>query len=85
MLKRFYFLHKIVSFQVNKINMKYFLIISFSLLLTTLNSDDFKELIVTGTDVTKTKTFDLGNNNKFSSYNGSCPNSLFYKSSCYHY
>ena len=53
--------------------MKYFLIISFSLLLTTLNSEDFKELIVTGTDVTKTKTFDLGNNNKFSSFttNGS--------------
>ena len=53
--------------------MKYFLIISFSLLLTTLSSEDFKELIVTGTDVTKTKTFDLGNNNKFSSFttNGS--------------
>ena len=53
--------------------MKYFLIISFSLLLTTLNSEDFKELIVTGTDVTKTKTFDLGNNNQYSSFttNGS--------------
>ena len=58
---------------MNKISIKFFLIISFSLLLTTLNSEDFKELIVTGTDVTKTKTFDLGNNNKFSSFttNGS--------------
>ena len=53
--------------------MKYFLIIFFSLLLTTLNSEDFKELIITGTDLTKTKTFDLGNNNNFSSFtaNGS--------------
>ena len=53
--------------------MKYFLIISFSLLLIALKSEDFKELIVTGTDVTKTHTFDLGNNNKFSSFttNGS--------------
>ena len=36
MLKRFYFLHKIVSFQVNKIIMRYFLIIKLVFLLSTL-------------------------------------------------
>ena len=53
--------------------MNIFLIILISFILTTLKAEDFKELIVTGTDVTKTKTFDLGDNNKFSSFtaNGS--------------
>ena len=53
--------------------MNIFLTILISLILTTLKAEDFKELIVTGTDVTKTKTFDLGDNNKFSSFtaNGS--------------
>ena len=53
--------------------MKYLLTIFFSLFLFILNSEGFKEYIITGTDVTKTKTFDLGNNNKFSSFttNGS--------------
>ena len=36
--------------------------------LSTLNAADIKEYIITGSDVTKTKSFDLGNNSIFSSF-----------------
>ena len=41
MLKRFYSLHKIVSFQVNKIIMKYFLITFFILFFSISNAEEF--------------------------------------------
>ncbi len=36
--------------------------------LSTLKAADIKEYIITGSDVTKTKSFDLGNNSIFSSF-----------------
>ena len=54
--------------------MKYILSIFLSLFFFfTLNGEDIKEYIVTGSDITKTKSFDLGNNSTFSSFtvNGS--------------
>ena len=48
--------------------MKYLLIIFFSLFFTNLISEDIKEYIVTGSDVTKTTSFDLGNSSTFSSF-----------------
>ena len=39
--------------------MKYLLIIFFSLFFTNLISEDIKEYIVTGSDVTKTTSFDF--------------------------
>ena len=49
---------------------KLFIVLFFSY---SLNAENMKEYIVTGSDVTKTKSFDLGNKNKFSSFtvNGS--------------
>ena len=53
--------------------MKYLLTIFLSLFFTNLISEDIKEYIITGSDVTKTMSFDLGNSSKFSSFtvNGS--------------
>ena len=53
--------------------MKYFLTISFSLFIFSANAEDNKEYIVTGSDITETKTFELENKSKFSSFtvNGS--------------
>ena len=49
--------------------MKYILSIFLSLFFfSTLNGEDIKEYIVTGSDITKTKSFDLGNNSTFSSF-----------------
>jgi len=48
--------------------MKYLLIIFLSLFFTNLISEDIKEYIVTGSDVTKTTSFDLGNSSTFSSF-----------------
>ncbi len=49
---------------------KIFIVLFFSY---SLNAENMKEYIVTGSDVTKTKSFDLGNKNTFSSFtvNGS--------------
>ena len=53
--------------------MKFFLTISFSLFIFSANAEDNKEYIVTGSDITETKTFELENKSKFSSFtvNGS--------------
>ena len=53
--------------------MKFFFTISFSLLIFSANAEDNKEYIVTGSDITETKTFELENKSKFSSFtvNGS--------------
>ena len=53
--------------------MKYFLTISFSLFIFSANAEDNKEYIVTGSDITETKTFELENKSQFSSFtvNGS--------------
>ena len=53
--------------------MKFFLTISFSLFIFSANAEDNKEYIVTGSDTTETKTFELENKSKFSSFtvNGS--------------
>ena len=48
--------------------MKYLLIIFLNLFFTNLISEDIKEYIVTGSDVTKTASFDLGNGSTFSSF-----------------
>ena len=48
--------------------MRYFLTIFISLFLNTIISEDIKEYIVTGSDVTKTSSFDLGNRSTFSSF-----------------
>ena len=53
--------------------MKFFISILVSLLLITVSAEDNKEYIVTGSDITETKTFELENKSKFSSFtvNGS--------------
>ena len=53
--------------------MKFFISIFVSLILTTVSAEDNKEYIVTGSDITETKTFELENKSKFSSFtvNGS--------------
>ena len=53
--------------------MKFFFTISFSLFIFSANAEDNKEYIVTGSDITETKTFELENKSKFSSFtvNGS--------------
>ena len=53
--------------------MKFFLTISFSLFIFSANAEDNKEYIVTGSDITETKTFELENKSQFSSFtvNGS--------------
>ena len=53
--------------------MKFFISIFASLILTTVSAEDNKEYIVTGSDMTETKTFELENKSKFSSFtvNGS--------------
>ena len=48
--------------------MKIFISILISLILITVSAEDNKEYIVTGSDITKTKSFDLGNNSTFSSF-----------------
>ena len=48
--------------------MKYLLIIFLSLFFTNLISEDIKEYITTGSDVTKITSFDLGNSSTFSSF-----------------
>ena len=48
--------------------MKYLLTIFLSLFFTNLISEDIKEYLVTGSDVTKTTSFDLGNSSTFSSF-----------------
>ena len=53
--------------------MKFFLTISFSLFIFSANAEDNKEYIVTGSDITEIKTFELENKSQFSSFtvNGS--------------
>ena len=53
--------------------MKFFLSILISFILITVSAEDSKEYIVTGSDITETKTFELENKSKFSSFtvNGS--------------
>jgi hypothetical protein len=53
--------------------MKYFISILISFILITVSAEDSKEYIVTGSDITETKTFELENKSKFSSFtvNGS--------------
>ena len=53
--------------------MKFFISIFVSLILTRVSAEDNKEYIVTGSDITETKTFELENKSKFSSFtvNGS--------------
>jgi len=46
--------------------MKYILTISFSLFIFSANAEDNKEYIVTGSDITETKTFELENKSQFS-------------------
>ena len=48
--------------------MKIFISILISLILITVSAEDNKEYIITGSDITKTKSFDLGNNSTFSSF-----------------
>ena len=53
--------------------MIFFISILISLIFLTLSAEDNKEYIVTGSDVTETKSFKLENKSKFSSFtvNGS--------------
>ena len=53
--------------------MKFFISIFVSLILITVSAEDNKEYVVTGSDTTETKTFELKNKSKFSSFtvNGS--------------
>ena len=53
--------------------MKFFISIFVSLILITVSAEDNKEYVVTGSDTTETKTFELENKSKFSSFtvNGS--------------
>ena len=53
--------------------MKFFLTIFLSFFIFSANAEDNKEYIVTGSDITETKTFELENKSKFSSFtvNGS--------------
>ena len=53
--------------------MKFFLSILISFILITVSAEDSKEYIVTGSDITETKTLELENKSKFSSFtvNGS--------------
>ncbi len=53
--------------------MKFFISIFVSLILITVSAEDNKEYVVTGSDITETKTFELKNKSKFSSFtvNGS--------------
>ena len=49
--------------------MKYLTKISiFLFFFSTLNAENIKEYIITGSDVTKTRSFDIGKNNSFSSF-----------------